>query len=95
MTRLVVYAALGLVGMLVAGCGGQAGSSGSSGTAPAHSQAGAKPQQQKADANKGNVFAPLENDVQKARGVQDTVNQQAERLRKQIEKEEGAEDKDD
>lgn len=40
----------------------------------------------------GNVFAPLENDLQRARGVQDTVNRQAEELKKQIEKAEGATD---
>jgi hypothetical protein len=36
------------------------------------------------------VFAPLLDDVERARGVQQTVDEQAERLRKEIEKAEGA-----
>jgi hypothetical protein len=36
------------------------------------------------------VFAPLLNDLDRARGVQQTVDEQAEKLRKDIEKAEGA-----
>ncbi|HEX5420038.1 MAG TPA: hypothetical protein VFY39_08565 [Gammaproteobacteria bacterium] len=93
MKRLGVFAAAGFAALLMAGCGGQPDSSAD---APAQPRSGSQAQQQKAAAgNEGNVFAPLEKDVEKARGVQKTVDQQAERLKKQIEKAEGAEDKDD
>jgi hypothetical protein len=42
--------------------------------------------------DKDNVFAPLVDDLQKAKGVQDTVDRQAEQLKKQIEAAEGAAD---
>jgi len=60
---------------------------------PAEPEAGTQPSaaqaQDDAAAPSDDVFAPLENAVERARGVQDTVDAQAERLRKEIEKAEG------
>ncbi len=42
-----------------------------------------------ADRDKNNVFAPLENDLQRARDVQKTVDQQAQRLKQEIDKQTG------
>ena len=91
--RIVLLLLAAAAGGLLVGCGKQpapepdrpAGGAESERAAPSESGAAAR----KTD---DTVFAPLLNDVERARGVQKTVDEQAERLKKEIEKAEGSSD---
>lgn len=108
MLRTTAWLIAALAAGLVAGCGkqpapgadaaaaaagvqddrGAESRDGASGAASAGDAAGSGA----ASAAEDGVFAPLLDDVERARGVQQTVNEQAERLRREIEKAEGAGD---
>lgn len=91
MRRLGVgLACCGFALLVVAGCGKRTPPAGPDepGAGTQSSAAGAEDD---AAPPSDDVFAPLENAVERARGVQDTVDAQAERLRKEIEKAEGGE----
>ncbi|HEU4619959.1 MAG TPA: hypothetical protein VFV10_18120 [Gammaproteobacteria bacterium] len=94
---VLILAAVG--GALVVGCSKQpAPSAQSEDAAPSESTApdsgSTSGRSAEARAAQGTVFAPLVNDLDRARGVQNTVDEQAERLKKEIEKGEGGGDGD-
>ena len=96
--RILVLLLAAVGGALVAGCSKQPAPAQNEEAAQSESgAAGSASESGRSDAARGaegTVFAPLVNDLDRARGVQGTVDEQAERLKKEIEKAEGGGDGD-
>jgi hypothetical protein len=91
--RTTAWLIAALAAGLVAGCGKQPvpeAGAGTGSTAAGVQDDGDGQSRDGAAAADDGVFAPLLDDVERARGVQQTVDEQAERLRREIEKAEGA-----